>query len=138
MGAKAQVTKTLTEGDVRDFARISGDSQGVHVDEKYASQTRFKRRIGHGTLSIGLISAALGTRMANPDTTVLFLGLNCRFLKPVFLGDTVTAQCEVTKVHPDRPIITLNCVCRNQTGEEVLTGEATVFLDPFPMPSGGG
>ncbi len=133
VGVKASLTKTLSQADVEDFARISGDSQGLHMDDGYASGTRFKKRVAHGGLSIGLISGVLGTQIAGPGTTVVFLGLNCRFVQPVFLGDTVTATCEVTEIRPDRPIVTLSCVCTNQDGAEVLTGQATVLLDPYPL-----
>ena len=133
VGKKAMVTKTISEMDVTTFAHMSGDTQGLHLDEGYASKTRFKSRIAHGTLSIGLISAVLGTRLANPETTVIFLGLNIRFTAPVYLGDTVTAECEVTQIREEKRIVTLACKCTNQKGQAVLTGEATVLLDPLPF-----
>ena len=133
VGKKAVAKRTISERDVTTFADLSGDTQGLHLDDGYASKTRFKGRIAHGTLSIGLISAVLGTRLANPETTVIFLGLNIRFTAPVYLGDTVTAECEVTQIREDRRIVTLACKCTNQNGKELLTGEATVLLDPLPF-----
>ncbi|MSQ33584.1 MAG: MaoC family dehydratase [Dehalococcoidia bacterium] len=135
LGAKGNLSKTITEADVAQFARISGDTQPLHLDESYASKTRFKTRVAHGTISIGLVSGVLGTKMAGPATSVIFLGMNCRFVAPVYLGDTVSAECVVTKVRPDKPIITLDCKVKNQHGQEVLTGEATVLLDSYPTPS---
>ena len=135
VGTKVAVTKTITQQDVADFARLSGDHNPVHLDEQYAAKTRFKRRVVHGAFSLALISAALGTKVAGPDATVVYLGQSVRFLKPVFLGDTVTAQCEVTQIKADRPIITFACKCTNQRGEELLTGESTILLDPLPFPS---
>ena len=133
VGTKVSVAKTVTEQDVADFARLSGDHNPVHLDAKYAAQTRFKQRVVHGAFSLALISAALGTKVAGPKGTVVYLGQSCRFLKPVFLGDTVTATCEVTQIKADRPLLTFACKCANQKGEEVLTGESTILLDPFPF-----
>ncbi|MBM3945781.1 MAG: enoyl-CoA hydratase, partial [SAR202 cluster bacterium] len=93
----------------------------------------FKGIVAHGTISIGLISGVLGTRLVGPNQTVVFLGINCRFVKPVYPGETVTATCEVKAIRPDRPIVTLEAVCTNQKGEQVLTGEVTVLLDPLPF-----
>lgn len=133
VGAKASLSKTITQKDIADFARISGDTQPLHLDPSYGAKTRFKGIVAHGTISIGLISGVLGTKLVGPNQTVVFLGMNCRFVKPVYPGDTVTATCEVKAVRPDRPIVTLDAVCTNQKGEQVLTGEATVLLDPLPF-----
>jgi acyl dehydratase len=133
VGSKASLTKTITQQDINDFARISGDTQPLHLDPSYGPKTRFKRTVAHGTISIGLVSGVLGTKLVGPNTTVVFLGINCRFTKPVFPGDTVTATCEVTAIRPDRPIVTLKSECVNQNKEQVLTGEVTVLLDPFPL-----
>lgn len=133
VGAKASLSKTISQKDIEDFARVSGDTQALHLEPSYGPKTRFKGTVAHGTISIGLISGVLGTKLVGPNQTVVFLGINCRFVKPVYPGDTVTATCEITAIRPDRPIVTLNCVCTNQKDEQVLTGEATVLLDPFPF-----
>ena len=70
--------------------------------------------------------------MAGPDYTVVFLGQTSKFVLPVFFGDTVTAECEVTHLRTDKPIVTLSCKCTNQKGEEVLTGDATILVDTYP------
>ena len=132
IGDKAHFTKTITVQDVQDFARISGDSQPVHIDNAYASRTRFKTQIAHGVISIGLISAVLGVKMARPEYTLIFLGSNIQFLGPVHLNDTITAECEVVCIRNDKPIVTLSCKCINQHNNEVSTGEVTIFVDPFP------
>lgn len=133
VGAKASLSKTITQRDIEDFARVSGDTQPLHLDPSYGPKTRFKGAVAHGVISVGLISGVLGTKLVGPNQTVVFLGFTCRFVKPVYPGDTVTATCEITAIRPDRPIVTLSCVCTNQKDEQVLTGEATVLLDPFPF-----
>ena len=132
LGAKSSFTKTITEQDVVDFARISGDDQRVHLDAEHASRTRFQRRIVHGTILIGLVSAVLGHVIPGPHHTVIFLGHTCRFLKPAYLGDTVTVECIVIQVREDKPVVTLSCTATNQDGLELMTGEATTYVDPYP------
>lgn len=128
VGDTAEITKTISEQDIVDFARITGDDQPLHLDDSYAAKTRFKRRLAHGMLSAGLISAALGTRLA-PQATVIYLSQSLRFLRPVFPGDTVTAKIEVTQLDAEKRIATCSTECVNQDGQSVLTGEATVLLD---------
>ena len=130
VGDKATFSKTVSEADVVSFAEITGDSNPLHLDEAYAAKTRFKGRIAHGMLSAGFISAALGTKLA-PNATVVYLSQQLRFQRPVKIGDTVTATCEVTAVQPERRFVTVKTDCVNQAGEEIVTGEALVLLDEY-------
>ena len=128
VGDTATFEKTVSEQDIVDFARVTGDEQPLHLDDAYAAKTRFKRRIAHGMLSAGFISAALGIKLA-PQATVVYLSQSLRFLRPVFPGDTITAHLEVTKLDMERGFVTCTTECTNQDGISVLTGEATVLLD---------
>ena len=132
MGTRTSFTKTFTDQDVVDFARLSGDDQAVHLDSAHAADTRFERRIVHGALLVGMVSAVLGHVMASPDHTIIYLGQTCRFIKPAYLGDTVTIECEVIRVREDKPVVTLACTVTNQDGLELMTGETTAFVDPHP------
>ena len=129
VGDTAEFTKTVTSDDVVAFATVTGDTNPLHLDAAYASKTRFGRRNAHGTLSAGFISAALGTKLA-PHACIVYLSQSLRFQRPVYVNDTVTARVEVTNVDPARRIVTLTTTCANQKGEELLTGEALVLLDP--------
>jgi 3-hydroxybutyryl-CoA dehydratase len=128
VGDTASFEKTVTEEDIVSFANATGDQQPLHLDDAFAAKTRFKRRIAHGMLSAGLISAALGIKLA-PHATVVYLSQTLRFLRPVFPGDTITAKLEVTAVDTERSFVTCSTECVNQDGTSVLTGEATVLLD---------
>ena len=128
VGDTATFEKSISEDDIVAFARATGDEQPLHLDDAYAAKTRFKRRIAHGMLSAGLISAALGTKLA-PHATVVYLSQSLRFLKPVFPGETITAKLVVTSIDEERRFVTCSSDCVNQDGETVLTGEATVLLD---------
>jgi 3-hydroxybutyryl-CoA dehydratase len=125
VGMSAEHTKTVTEADVVLFAGITGDFNPVHVDEVTASASAFGGRIAHGMLSAGLISAAIAMKL--PGAGTIYLAQSLRFTKPVRIGDTVTARVEVAELLPKRRVRLLT-VCRNQRGETVLDGEATVLV----------
>ena len=129
VGDKASFTKTVTDADVVAFAAVTGDDQPLHLDDAFAAKTRFKKRIAHGMLSAGFISAVLGTKLA-PNNVVVYLSQQMRFRLPVNIGDTITAEAEVTAIDADRRIVTVRTDCLNQQGEAVVKGEATVLLDP--------
>jgi len=134
-GKKGSITKTITLEDVESFAKISGDDQPVHISPDYASNTRFGGQIVHGAILIGLISAILGNVMAGDDYTVIFLGQSCKWNSPVNLNDTITAECVVTNVRSDKPIVSLDCICTNQDQVQVMEGTATVYIDAYPYKS---
>ena len=132
LGSTGSITRVLSDEVVQHFAQLSGDTQPLHLNDDYAGQTRFGRRIAHGALLVGMVSAVLGVEMADSDFTVIFLGLDVRFVQPVFIGDTVTVNCEVTDVREDKPIVTLATVCKRGDNETVMTGNAVVYVDPHP------
>jgi len=130
VGDMVTFTKTVSDDDVVLFAKVTGDNQPLHLDDAFAARTRFKKRIAHGMLSAGFISAALGTKLT-PDAVVVYLSQQLRFRLPVAIGDTITAEVEVTAVDEDKRTVTLRTDCLNQRGEAVVKGEATVLLDPL-------
>jgi len=130
IGHKAAFTRTVAEEDVVLFAKVTGDDQPLHLDPDFGKRTRFKQRIAHGMLSAGFISAALGTKLA-PGFVVVYLSQQLRFRLPVAIGDTITADIEVTAVDAEKRILTLRTDCLNQNGDAVVKGEASVLLDPL-------
>jgi len=127
IGDSASITKTFSDEDVRSFAEISGDKNPVHLDDEFAAQTQFKKRLVHGMLTGGLISAVLGTELPGPGS--IYISQSINFRAPVFIGDTITATVTVTKLREGKPIATLETVCKNQDDVVVLKGEA-VLLAP--------
>lgn len=126
VGQSASICKTISETDVYLFAGITGDLNPAHLDETYASGTRFQRRIAHGMLSAGLISAVLGTRMPGPGS--IYMGQTLKFVAPVYFGDTLTATIKELIPEKNRAVLTTEVV--NQDGVTVTTGEATLLLPP--------
>ena len=128
LGDKFSVTRKISDQLIRSFAELSGDRNPIHLDEDFAAQTRFGRRIAHGMLSGALISSVLGNEFAQEK--IVYLSQTRRFVAPVFVGDTITVTATVASIREDKPIVTVETVCSNQDGETTMTGEAAVmFLD---------
>lgn len=125
VGQSASFTKTVTETDCYNFAGVSGDFNPAHINEVYAEQTFFKKRIAHGMLSAGFISAVLGTKLPGPGT--IYMGQELKFTKPVYFGDTITAECIVDEIIKEKNRVILKTICTNQDGDVVIEGKATVM-----------
>jgi phosphate acetyltransferase len=125
IGDTASIDHTLTKNDIELFAVMSGDVNPAHVDEEYAKSDMFHQIIAHGMWSGSFISTVLGTQLPGPGT--IYLNQTFKFLKPVTIGDTVTARVTVTDKKESKNIVILDCICTNQKGKEVITGEAIVI-----------
>ncbi len=128
VGYKTSHVKTISESDIARFAEVSGDFNPVHMSEEHARKTFFGGRIAHGIIAVALLSAAV----AKLPGLVILLSQSSRFLKPVKIGDTITALAEVTNTRKDKGIVTLKSICTNQNGETVVEGETTVRLYEAP------
>jgi len=124
IGQKGTFTKSITDADIHAFAQATGDFNPVHLDDAYAATTRFGGRIAHGLLTVGLISACIARTWPGS----IYLSQQARFLKPVRPGDTITATIEVTAYDEEKRRATLRTDCHNQAGEQVVSGEALVFI----------
>ena len=125
VGDSASFTKTVTEADITLFAGFSGDFNPAHINETEAKAGMFGKRIAHGMLSAGFISTVLGMKLPGPGT--IYMGQELRFVKPVYIGDTVTATCTVTERIEEKNRLKLETVVTNQNGDAVITGVATVM-----------
>ena len=123
VGDSARISKPMTDADVRSFAHLSLDQNPVHLDADYARTTIFKKPIAHGLYVASLISAVLANQLPGPGS--IYLEQTLSFKKPVYIGDTVTAEVTVVEI-PKPKIIKLSTVCRNQNGDVVIEGSATI------------
>jgi Acyl dehydratase len=126
VGDTGSLSKTVTEADVVLYAGITGDNNPVHVNELEAAESRFGRRVAHGMLTAGFISAVLGTCL--PGRGAVYLSQTLKFLRPVYIGDTVTATAEVLEKNDKRKQVRLRTVVVNQDGKKVIDGEAEALL----------
>src|SRR5947207_14142491 len=123
IGSTATRSKTITGEDIEAFARLTGDTNPVHLDEAYAATTRFGKRIAHGMLTASLISALLANDLPGPGT--VYLNQTLTFKAPVYIGNKITATVELTNYR--NRIATFKTTVHNQDGVLVLEGEAVVL-----------
>ncbi len=119
-------SREVTDELIRQFAEVSGDYNPIHLDEEFAKTTRFGRRIAHGMLGGAFISAVLGYEFK--VRKIIYLSQTLKFVAPVFIGDTVTTRATIKSVRQDKPIVTVETICENQSGETLIKGEAVLML----------
>jgi 3-hydroxybutyryl-CoA dehydratase len=90
-----------------------------------ALEQTFGGRVVHGVLPMTFLSSLLGNQIPGPGG--ILLGQLFRFVAPMFVGDTVTATATIREIRRDKPVITLDTAVVNQTGVEVVRGEAQVL-----------
>ena len=129
IGDQATFSKTVGESDVYLFAGITGDFSGNHVNEEYMKQSAYGRRIAHGVLLVGFMSTTSSLLIAQVeqkgiDETPVSLGYDrIRFIKPVFIGDTVTVTYTISALEPEKRRSRSNIEVVNQDGVTVAVAE---------------
>ncbi len=129
IGCRVTFSKTVGESDIYLFAGITGDLSPNHVDREFMKKTSYGRRIAHGSLLIGYMSTASTMILQkfpaeNPDMTPVSLGYDrIRFLKPVFINDTITVHYEIEAVDSDRNRSLSNIEVTNQHGDLVAAAK---------------
>jgi 3-hydroxybutyryl-CoA dehydratase len=121
-------SRAVTDELIRAFAEISGDYNPIHLDEEFASKTRFGKRIAHGMLSGAFISAVLGYEFR--ERKIVYLSQTMKFTAPIFIGDTVTTTARVKNIRQETSIVTLETICAKQDGTVAVTGQAMVMILP--------
>ena len=128
VGETASFAKTITQADLVLFAGLTGDFDPIHVNGDYAARTPFGRRIAHGALVMGLLSTTasmMSRRSAERGATGTSVSLGydrIRFLKPVFIGDTLTARYTVEEIDAAAGRSRSRVEVVNQAGEACLVG----------------
>jgi len=125
VGDKAVFEKTITEADVILFAGVTGDMNPVHINDVYAKKSMFHGRIAHGGLVAALFSTVLGTQL--PGKGTIYMHQDSKFIKPVYIGDTITAEVEVEEIILEKGRVILKTTAVNQNGEACVVGYATVM-----------
>jgi len=116
--------RTITESDVVNFAGLSGDFVELHTNEEFARQSPFGKRIAHGLLTLSISSGLMVQMNLVTDTVLAFYGIDkLRFVKPVFIGDTVHVRKNVVDAiakSTEMGVVTFETTVLNQNGEAVL------------------
>lgn len=125
IGMQESYSQTVTDHDIKSFAGLSGDRNPVHVDEKYAEVSKFKKRIAHGLMSASYFSAIFGTKLPGPGC--VYVSQTLKFIRPVYIGDTVTATVKVVTIDQRRRIVVFDTACV-VNGKEVISGQAEIYI----------
>jgi acyl dehydratase len=115
--------------DVELFTEITGDRNPLHYDETLARESTFGGLIVQGGVTSGILNAIVAEDIPGPGT--VFLGMELKFSKAVYVGDTITGRVEVKSVREDKPICTLEVSVTNQHGDLCLSGSATTYTTPL-------
>ena len=126
VGDKETLCHTITKSDIEKFVQLTGDDNRLHVDEKFASTTSFKKPVVHGMLGASFISTIIGTKL--PGDGALWFSQSLDFLLPVRIGDNLTIIAEVLKKNDKEQIIELKTEIQNQNRQIVTSGIAKVKL----------
>lgn len=124
--AETSPRRTITEADVVAFSGLTGDFNPLHTDELHAAETRFGRRIAQGLLgtsiAAGLFTATDLSRSLQPGLIAL-LAVDATYLAPIFFGDTIWVEAEVTDLEPSKSggsgVVTIERLVRNQDETQV-------------------
>lgn len=127
VGDSETLTMTVTDEMVRAFAELSGDNNPIHLDDAFASKTRFKKRIAHGMILGSLLSRLAGTKLPGPGTIVI--SQDIRYKDPCYIGDTVTAEVKILHMRADKPIIKISSRVTNQNGDVLIDGGAILYFE---------
>ena len=118
VGDSVSFSKTVGESDVYLFAGITGDFSPNHVNEEVMSKTPFKHRVAHGVLSLGYASTTSTMMIERTQMTAVSYGYDrVRFIKPVLVGDTITAVYRVTEIDEEALKTYADIEVTNQRGE---------------------
>ena len=124
VGHAVRFSKTVSESDVYLFAGVTGDLSPNHVNRAYMQRSSYGRRMAHGALIVGFMSTASSMAIEHcrddESETPVSVGMDrVRFLKAVFLGDTVTVRYQIAAVDLDRRRSVASIEVTNQDGELV-------------------
>ncbi len=128
-GDRVSFSKTVGETDVYLFAGITGDFSGNHVNEEYMKRSSYGRRIAHGALLVGFMSTTSSLMIAEVERkgineTPVSLGYDrVRFIKPVFINDTVTVTYTISEIDLDKRRSRAKVEVVNQDGTTVAVAE---------------
>ncbi len=126
-------SKTMTDAHYLFFSGLTGDNGQIHYDAEYCRKTKFGKPVAHGLLLAGM--TALGASyISNRIDGFIFLEQGCRFLKPVFVGDTIYPRHTVEKIWREgtRGFVRFKTAIANQRGETVLEGFHVYLVDLRP------
>ena len=122
------VERLVTQERIGKYAAASGDFNPIHIDRDFAEKTQFGSTIAHGMMVAATVSESMA--LAFKGDWLESGRLKLRFKAPVLPGDTVSTFGQVKSVRPGDHTSEVVCSVgvRKQTGDIVISGEATVVI----------
>ena len=120
VGQSESFTVTVTQEMMEDFYRLTGDDRPIHRSEEYAAGRGYPGRVVYGMLGASFFSTLAGVYL--PGEHCLLHGVEAKFARPVFIGDTLTVKGTVTEVNDTFKEITVKAEIFNQEGKKVTRG----------------
>ncbi len=124
IGDEVRFTKTMTQTDVVLWVGLTGDMNPIHIDAEYSKTTRFENIVVPGLMVARLISAV----MTKATFGNVYSGQTLKFIKPVYIGDTITAAATVIEKLEEKRRVRIRTECFNQNQELVITGEGQEYI----------
>jgi acyl dehydratase len=115
----------VTKEHIELYAKITGDYNPLHFDEDFASKTKFRRLVSQGGITTGILHSIVAMKLPGPGT--VFLNQNFQFMAPVYIGETITGEVEISEIHETKPVTKLKVKVWNQDEKTVLEGTAVCY-----------
>lgn len=126
IGSQFTHTFTFSQQDVAAFARVTGDTNPLHLDADYAATTAFKRPIIHGMLGASVFTKVLGTEY--PGYGSIYVSQTLSFLRPMFVATDYEAVFTITRLDPDKHLAEISTeILDAQTRKVTTRGVATMI-----------
>ena len=131
------VARTVAESDILTFAGLTGDYNQIHTDAEFAKGTQFGGRVAHGLLGLSLAVGLLMRTGVLEGTVLAFREIvEWKFIKPVFIGDTLHVEMEAKELKPmprirgGQALVALDV--KNQKDESLMRGTLAVLVASKP------
>lgn len=125
-------TRRISESDLVDFAKLTGDLNPIHVDEEYAGGTRFGQRVVHGTLGLAAVFGLLHEMGIVEATVIALLDVNWTFKAPLFVDDEIALRMLITRCRRssggDSGVVNRHVRLLNQDGSVVQEGTSAMLV----------
>ncbi|WP_420412630.1 MaoC family dehydratase [Roseibium sp.] len=129
-------SRTQTDALFAAFQLASGDNDPIHYDRPYCQSIGHKDMLAHGMQVLIQSAAGAGTFPEEvADALIGFIGLECKFLKPVYVGDTLYSDLVISELIEQNTtgVVVMTATVRNQEGVTVLSGEHRYLLRKRPV-----
>ena len=129
-------TRTITESDIVTFAGLSGDYNEIHTSEEFSKDKLFGKRVAHGLLGLSIASGLAFQMGFMLGTVELFRSLEWEFTGPIFIGDTIKLEAEITELKAFPRLkngrVIFKLTLTKQTGEVAQRGSWSILVKSKP------